>query len=205
MNSGNGNFLMKMIYLCMDLLMHNPKRALIILFVIFIATMITGELIGTVRNAEIPFSPPAEASVSGRSGDYFLLPEIIDLGAVHLTPGFEITMTPNPTIKPEIDSAGELTLVETHPEICVSDLNLSTGTIAGIDFPGGYSADVRVRYRPDDPNIIIGIVRSGDNVYLLEGPVCKSGTRWWKINSDTHKIVGWIPEKIESKPIIRLK
>ena len=64
MNKDNGNILMKLIYLCMDHLMHNPKRAIIILFAVFIVTMITGELIGTVRNSEIVFSPTAIPIVS---------------------------------------------------------------------------------------------------------------------------------------------
>ena len=76
--------------------------------------------------------------------------------------------------------------------------------MAVIDFPGRYSAEINVRYQPEDPDIIIGNVRSGDKVYLLDGPVCLSGTIWWKINSDTQKIVGWIPETIASKPIIML-
>ena len=86
MNSEKGNILMKMIYLCMDHLMHNPKRAIIILFVVFIVSMITGELIGTMRNSEIVFSPTAMPIMSGRSEDYFILPEINDHGAVDLIP-----------------------------------------------------------------------------------------------------------------------
>ena len=81
----------------------------------------------------------------------------------------------------------------------------TAGNMVIIDFPGGHSSEIKVRYRPEDPNVIVGIVRSGDKVYILEGPVCRSGSKWWKINSDTQKIVGWIPEKMASKPIIRLK
>ena len=67
------------------------------------------------------------------------------------------------------------------------------------------SPDPKVRYRSDDPNIITGTVRSGEKVYLLDGPVCLSGSVWWKINSDSQKIVGWIPERIATKPVISLK
>ena len=74
--------------------------------------------------------------------------------------------------------------------------------MAVIDFSGGYSAEIKVRYRPDDPNIITGTVISGEKVYLIDGPICKAGTVWWKINSDKQKIVGWIPEIIASKPVI---
>ncbi|MBQ3083469.1 MAG: hypothetical protein IJC47_05985, partial [Alistipes sp.] len=88
---------------------------------------------------------------------------------------------------------------------CISELKISAGKMAVIDFPGGYSAEIKVRYRPEDPNIITSTVNSGDKVYILDGPVCLSGSIWWKINSDTQKIVGWIPEKIASKPIIKLK
>ena len=71
MNSDDGNILMKLIYLCMDHLMHNPKRAIIILFAVFIFTMVAGELIGTMRNSEMIFSPTAIPLVSGITGDYF--------------------------------------------------------------------------------------------------------------------------------------
>ncbi len=202
MNSDDGNILMKLIYLCMDHLMHNPKRAIIILFAVFILTMVTGELIGTMRNSEMIFSPTAIPLVSGITGDYFTLPDIDDHGAVDLTPRAEITESPTPvlsTVKIETPSPTAAGTVS-----CTSGLNITTGKMAVIDFPGGYSAEINVRYQPEDPDIIIGNVRSGDKVYLLDGPVCLSGTIWWKINSDTQKIVGWIPETIASKPIIML-
>ncbi len=94
MNNDNGNILMKLIYLCMDHLMHNPKRAIIILFAVFIVTMITGELNGAMRNSEMIFSPTATPPVSGRTDDYFTLPEIRDHGPVDLTPHPEISESP---------------------------------------------------------------------------------------------------------------
>ena len=203
MNNDNGNILMKLIYLCMDHLMHNPKRAIIILFVVFIVTMITGELIGTMRNSETVFSPTAMLIVSGKSEDYFILPEINDYGAVDLTPHAVITDTPTPEVSSV--KAQTPTPTFTKPVSCTSDLNIAAGKMAVIDFPGGYSAEIKARYRPVDPNIITGTVRSGEKVYLLDGPVCLSGSVWFKINSDTQKIVGWIPEKIASKPILSLK
>ena len=194
---------MKMIYLCMDHLMHNPKRAIIILFIVFVATMITGELIGTMRNTEIVFSQTAMPVVSGKSEDYFILPEISDHGAVNLTPHAEITET----LTPEVSNVNKQTPTPTESQSvsCASDLNIMSGNMAVIDYPGGYFAEIKVRYRPDDPNIITGTVRSGEKVYLLDGPVCQVGSVWWKINSDTEKIVGWIPEKIASKTVILLK
>ena len=203
MNSDNGNILMKLIYLCMDHLMHNPKRAIIILFAVFIITMVAGELIGTMRNSDMVFSPTAIPIVSGKSGDYFTLPDIDDKGPVDLTPHAVITESPTPeisTLRMEIPSPTATRMVS-----CTSDLKITTGIIAFIDFPGGFSSEIKVRYRPDDPNIVVGIVRSGDKVYILDGPVCQSGLKWWKINSDTQKFVGWIPEKMATKPIIRLK
>ena len=187
----------------MDHLMHNPKRAIIILFIVFIFTMVAGELIGTMRNSEMIFSPTAIPLVSGKSGDYFTLPDIDDHGAVDLTPHAVITESPTPvisTVKIETPSPTTAGTVS-----CTSGLNITAGKMAVIDFPGGYSADIKVRYRAEDPNIVTGVVRSGDKVYILDGPVCLSGSIWWKINSDTQKIVGWIPEKISSKPIIKLK
>ena len=201
MNQDNGNILMKLIYLCMDHLMHNPKRAIIILFVIFIVTMITGELIGTMRNSEIVFSPTAMPIVSGKSDDYFVLPEINDRGAVDLTPHAVITDTP--TSEMPIVKTHTPTPTEAQPVPCTSDLGIAAGKMAVIDFPGGYSAEIKVRYRPDDPNIITGTVRSGEKVYLLDGPFCQGGSIWWKVNVDTQKIVGWIPEKIASEPVIK--
>ena len=202
MNQDNGNILMKLIYLCMDHLMHNPKRAIIILFVIFIVTMITGELIGTMRNSEMVFSPTAIPIVSGKTEDFFILPEINDRGAVDLTPHPEITETSTPEMP--IVKTHTPTPTEAQPVSCTSDLGIAAGKMAVIDFPGGYSAEINVRYRPEDPNIITGTVRSGEKVYLLDGPVCLSGgTVWWKINSDKQKIVGWIPQIIASMPIIK--
>ena len=203
MNSDNGNILMKLIYMCMDHLMHNPKRAIIILFAVFIVTMITGELIGTVRNSEIVFSQTAMPIMSERSEDYFILPEINDHGAVDLTPHAVITDTPTPEVSAVKTQTP--TPTEAQPVSCTSDLNIAAGKMAVIDFPGGYSAEIKVRYRPEDPNIITGTVRSGEKIYLLDGPVCLSGSVWWKINSDSQKIVGWISERIASKPIITLK
>ena len=203
MNSDNGNILMKLIYLCMDHLMHNPKRAIIILFAVFIFTMVAGELIGTMRNSEMIFSATAIPLVSGITGDYFTLPDIDDHGAVDLTPRAEITESPTPvisTVKIETPSPTATGIVP-----CISEHKISAGKMAVIDFPGGYSAEIKVRYRPEDPNIITGTVNSGDKVYILDGPVCLSESIWWKINSDTQKIVGWVPEKIASKPIIKLK
>ncbi len=203
MNSDNGNILMKLIYLCMDHLMHNPKRAIIILFIVFIFTMAAGELIGTMRNSEMIFSPTAIPFVSGKSGDYFTLPDIDDHGAVDLTPHAVITESPTQKIStlrmetPSPTAAGTVS--------CTSGLNITTGKMAVIEFPGGYSAEIKVRYRAEDPNIVTGVVRSGNKVYLLEGPVCLSGSIWWKINFEAQKIVGWIPEKIASKPIISLR
>ena len=201
MNQDNGNILMKLIYLCMDHLMHNPKRAIIILFAVFIVTMITGELIGTVRNSEMVFSSTAMPIVLERSEDYFILPEINDHGAVYLTPHAEITETPTPDVL--IVKTQTPTPTEAQSVSCMSDMNISAGNMAVIDFPGEYSAEIKVRYRPEDPNIITGIVRSGDKVYILDGPVCLSGFVWFKINSDAQKIIGWIPEKIASKLIIK--
>ena len=203
MNSDDGNILMKLIYLCMDHLMHNPKRAIIILFAVFIFTMVAGELIGTMRNSEMIFSPTAIPLVSGITGDFFALPDIDDHGAVDLTPHAVITESPTQeisTLKMETPSPTAAGTVS-----CTSGLNITTGKMAVIDFPGGYSAEIKVRYRPEDPNIITGTVNSGNKVYILDGPVCLSGSIWWKINSDTQKIVGWVPEKIASKPVIKIK
>ena len=172
MNSENGNILMKMIYLCMDHLMHNPKRAIIILFVVFIVTMITGELIGTMRNSEMVFSPTAMPIMSGRSEDYFILPEINDHGAVDLTPHAVITETTTPEVS--VVKTQTPTPTEAQPVPCTSDLNIAAGKMAVIDFSGGYSAEIKVRYRPDDPNIITGTVISGEKVYLIDGPICKA-------------------------------
>ncbi len=200
MNSDNGNILMKLIYLCMDHLMHNPKRAIIILFVVFIFTMVAGELIGTMRNSELIFSPTAIPLESVKSGEYFILPEINDHGAVDLTPHAVIIDTPTP----EVSAVKTQTTTPTEAQSisCTSDLNIAAGKMAFIDFPGGYSTVIKVRYRPEDPYIITGTVRSGEKVYLLDGPVCQAGSVWWKINSDVKKTVGWIPEKIASKQII---
>ncbi len=194
MNSDNGNILMKLIYLCMDHLMHNPKRAIIILFIVFIFTMVAGELIGTMRNSEMVFSPTSIPLVSGKTEDYFTLPDIDDHGLVNLTPQALITKSPSPevlSVKTETPSPPVTGTVS-----CISELNITAGKMAVIDFPGGYSAEIKVRYRPEDPNIVTGTVSSGDKVYILDGPVCLSGSIWWKINSDKHKTVGWIPEKI---------
>ena len=203
MSSDNGNILMKLIYMCMDHLMHNPKRAIIILFTVFILTMVAGEMIGAMRNSETVFSPTSVPLVSGKTGDYFTLPEIRDHGAVDLTPHAEITVTPTQ----------EMSIMKTETTIptdersvgCSSELNIAAGKMAVIDFPGGYSTEIKVRYRTEDPNIIVGTVKSGDTVYLLDSPACRSGSIWWKINSDREKIIGWIPEKIESKPVIAFK
>ena len=88
MNDGGdtGNVLIRIIYLVMDHLMHDPKRAVIILLVIFIATMMTGEFIGAARKAEPSESDTKISEITETPGRYFDLKEIQDLGPVYLTP-----------------------------------------------------------------------------------------------------------------------
>ena len=88
MNGGGdtGNLLIRIIYLIMDHLMHDPKRAVIILLVIFIATMITGEFIGAAREAIPSESGTGISEITETPEKYFDLKEIQDLGPVNLTP-----------------------------------------------------------------------------------------------------------------------
>ena len=198
--SGSDNILEKMIYLCMDHLMHNPKRAVILLLAFFLITMITGELIGAVREADPVPVPTAAVVVQFDPAGYFELMDISDNGAVNLTPAIEMTETPAP------EPAAKPAETESSPEIrasaCSSESAAAAGNSASVDYPGGYPAVINVRYRPEDPGIVTGTVSSGDMVYLLDGPVCLDGVRWWKINSDKYKIIGWIPETISDKPVL---
>lgn len=88
MNDGGdtGNVLIRIIYLVMGHLMHDPKRAVIILLVIFIATMITGEFIGAAREAVPSESGYGISEITETPGRYFDLKEIQDLGPANLTP-----------------------------------------------------------------------------------------------------------------------
>ena len=70
----------------MDHLLHDPKRACVILMAVFLLTMITGEFIGAARRA-VPSTEGAGAvEAAGTAESYFELDEILDLGPVNLTP-----------------------------------------------------------------------------------------------------------------------
>ena len=75
-----------MIYLVMDHLMHDPKRAVIILLVIFIVTMVTGEFIGAARKAETSEAVIRISDITATPERFFDLKEIQDSGPVNLTP-----------------------------------------------------------------------------------------------------------------------
>ena len=77
-----GNILLRIICLFMDNLMHDPKRACIILILIFFITMITGEFIGAARET-VHTENGIRATAPAETGEtYFDLKEIEDHGPV---------------------------------------------------------------------------------------------------------------------------
>ena len=197
-NEDEGNLLMRFIYLFMDHLMHDPKRAVIFLLAVFAVTMITGEFIGAVRKAD-PLSTNRTAETSEPERFVIRLREIQDNGPVNLTPETEpilITETEEALSPFDVPS-----VIETPGLLCSEPSEIVPGMDIVIGYPGGYAAEINVRYQPENSKKTVGMVRSGDSVYILAGPVCLSGTRWWKINSDKYRIIGWIPERIGKKPV----
>ena len=71
-----GNFLMRIISLAIDSLMRNPKRALIILFGSFAATLIVGEIVTQTRDIDLAKPTPRPPIVYQDSSNYFELKEI---------------------------------------------------------------------------------------------------------------------------------
>ncbi len=77
-----GNFLLRIIYLFMDNLMHDPKSACIILTAIFLITMITGEFIEAARETVNVEGVIRATPVTETAENFFDLKEIEDHGPV---------------------------------------------------------------------------------------------------------------------------
>ena len=77
-----GNLLLRIVYLLMDNLMHDPRRACIILIALFLVTMVMGEFIGAARETVNIEDVIRTAPVTETAESYFNLKEIEDHGPV---------------------------------------------------------------------------------------------------------------------------
>ena len=82
----SGNILLRIIWLFMDSLMNDPKRACIILIAIFLITMITGEFIGAARETIHADNVIRATPVRATAESYFDLKEIEDCGPAVFQP-----------------------------------------------------------------------------------------------------------------------
>ena len=201
-----GSFLVRMINLVINNLMRNPKRALIILFASFAGILIIGEVVTKTRDIDPAKPAPKQPAVYQDASTYFNLNEIKDdeyTPSVTQTviirsniPLAEVpTKTPQPTEKP----------VFTATPSCTTELEkngLAPGNNAKVTYLGGYYTEVPVRANYRDSNQSVGTVKSGDQVYLLDGPVCYGNQRWWKINVAKYKFIGWIYESVNKMPLL---
>ena len=195
-NNDTGNLLIRLIYMCMDHLMHNPKRATFILMAVFTGTLITGEVIGRTRITKNEIMPEVLNTPGTMDpSQIFDLKKIIDTGPVNLTPQTTPSQTPENTGTP-ISSRTEAV------SICAEAVKAEIGRTAKISSSGYLPASLEIRYRWYDPYIITGEVAPGDIVVILDGPVCHLSDRWWKIRSGN--IVGWMRESFDSVPVFDL-
>ena len=82
-----GGLLIRLIFLCMDRLMHDPKRAVFVLLATVIGTLAAGEIIGKARELDRIAMPVIEATAVDRQPEnFFDLHLIRDNGPVNLTP-----------------------------------------------------------------------------------------------------------------------
>jgi hypothetical protein len=70
-------------------------------------------------------------------------------------------------------------------------LGLVVGGLAVV--PPGENVNVRVRPTTQGDNIA-GIIRPGDQVVILNGPVVSDGLRWWQVRRAADGLVGWVAD-----------
>ncbi len=193
---------MRLVHIFEGRLFDNPKKAAIVVSIGFILVLIIGVSISHVQTANNQNSSNVTLATSTpimSSADHFNLKEIID---------YPPTPTPTATLPASLDatsSAADGNEATSTPFVCVPDPSRNApnvGKYAKISYLGGYPVEINMRYRHTDPNIIVGKVSSGTKVYIIDGPQCLQGVRWFKVNSAKDRIVGWIPEIINGKPTL---
>lgn len=203
-----GAFLIRLINLGINNLMHNPKRALIILFASFAGILIVGEIVNRTRDIDPAKPTPKPPIVYQDSSNYFTLNDIQD---DKITPSItqtvivrsNIPLTAVPTKTPIPTEAP----VYTATPSCTTEIfknGIERGKNVKIAYLQGYETEMPVRYKYNDSKTTVGTVKSGDKVYVLEGPVCFGNTRWWKVNAPRYRIVGWLPEFVNKIPFLEI-
>lgn len=191
---------MRLLHIFEGRLFDNPKKAAIIISIGFIIVMIIGVSITQVHTASHQNQNAVTLATSTpimSSADHFNLKEIID---------YPPTPTPTATLPASLDTASSVAVgseATATPFVCEPDPSRdapNVGKYAKIAYLGGYPVEINLRYRHTDPNIIVGKVSSGTKVYIIDGPQCLQGVRWFKVNSAKDRTVGWIPSYINGKP-----
>ena len=205
-SSDTGNFLLRLINLAIGSLMRNPKRALIVLFSSFAGVMLVGEVVNRTRDIDPSKPTPKPPIAYLDSSEYFILNEIkddvytpADTPTVIILSNIPLTEVPTRTAVPQ-----ETSLFTPTPA-CTTEIQkngVEPGTNVKTAYVQGYETEIPIRYQYNDSRNIVGTVKSGEQVYILEGPVCFGNVRWWKINSAKHKVVGWLPETVNKHPFL---
>ena len=201
-----GAFLVRLINLGINNLMHNPKRALVVLFASFAGVLIVGEIVTKVRDIDPAKPTPKPPIVYQNSSEYFTLNEIKDDKIVPVATQTVIVRSNIPlTAVPTKTPLPTSTPVYTPTPSCTTEIKkngVQPGINVEIAYLQGYETEMPVRYKYNDSKAIVGTVKSGERVYVIEGHVCFANVRWWKVNSAKHRIVGWLPETVNRLPFL---
>lgn len=58
-------------------------------------------------------------------------------------------------------------------------------------------ASNRIRKDPNTNSEVLGYIKTGEMIFLLEGPICGESANWWKVQSISGDLVGWTMESLE--------
>lgn len=200
-----GSFLVRLINLAINSLTHNPKRALIILFSVFVGTLLVGEFVGRSRQIDKSAQLVRPTVEYKDSASYFNLQEIKDTSPSPTETIF--SSDPVVIVRPTKTFTPEESFYITPTPSCTTEIvkgGLEPGKNAKVTYPGGYEMEINIRAALNNSQAIVGSVKSGRTVYLLDGPVCHGGVRWWKVNEIRGKVIGWLPETINNKPLLEI-
>ena len=196
------DIIMQFIHWGEDALFKHPKVLIFLLLACFVTIMLANEGINRSNQAKealalIPTSTPIRAAIEY----YQNLPDIVN----------DKTPLPTPTevgqlikrMPTETPSSNFGNNEDDYYGVCLEDTSknaVKVGVDAEITYLGGYASTLNLRYRYNDPQVVVGSVSSGTKVYVIDGPECLQGIRYWKVNSAKDRIVGWIPELVQGRP-----
>jgi hypothetical protein len=55
-----------------------------------------------------------------------------------------------------------------------------------------------VRTQPNTDGAVLGFIQPGEEIDILEGPICSNQWIWWRVRSLTSGLTGWTAEGDDS-------